>query len=280
MRVQVKDVRLFFDVDGARLRRDGDRMREVPTLLLLHGGPGFDHSEFKVGFPGLSDIAQIVYLDHRGNGRSDAGSKENWNLATWANDVRAFCEALEIQRPIVMGHSFGGIVAMLYAASYPDNLSKLILSSTSALPISERSYSMFDKLGGPSARAAAVDFWTTPDPENAKRYIELCLPLYSRKKLPRGFYSRAVRNPDMLMVFIEHELKTIALSGQLRNIKCPTLLLAGEDDPITPLEDAEEIAAALPPALLRFERFPNAGHHLFWDQPEAFFDTVRKFILG
>jgi pimeloyl-ACP methyl ester carboxylesterase len=279
MRIQVKDVRLFFDVEGAKLRPDGDRMRDVPTLLLLLGGPGFDHSGFKLGFPRLTDIVQIVYLDHRGNGRSDAGSKAHWNLAAWADDIRAFCEALEIQRPIVMGHSFGGIVAMLYAARFPEHPSKLILSSTSARPVGERSYSMFDKLGGPSARAAAVDFWTSPGPESAKRYIDLCIPLYTRKQLPRGFHSRAVRNPEMLLVFIENELKSLALAGQLQHIKCPTLVLAGEDDPITPVGDAEEIAASLPPGLLRFERFPNAGHHLYWDQPEAFFEAVRKFIL-
>jgi len=279
MRIQVKDLRLFFDVEGAKLRPDGYRMREVPTLLLLHGGPGFDHSEFKVAFSSLTDIVQIIYLDHRGNGRSDAGSKNYWNLAVWADDVRAFCEALEIQRPIVLGHSFGGIVAMLYGTRYPEHPSKLILSSTSARPISERSYAMFDKLGGPAARAAAVDFWTSPRAESAKRYIDVCLPLYSRKKLPRGFYSRAVRNPEMLLVFVENELRTIALTEQLQLIRCPTLVLAGEDDPITPVGDAEEIVAALPPGLLRFERFSNAGHHLYWDQPEPYFEAVRKFIL-
>jgi pimeloyl-ACP methyl ester carboxylesterase len=55
--------------------------------------------------------------------------------------------------------------------------------------------------------------------------------------------------------------------------------LAGEEDPITPVADAEDIVAALPPALAQFERFQNAGHHLFWDQPEIFFETVRRFIL-
>jgi pimeloyl-ACP methyl ester carboxylesterase len=71
MRVKVDDARLFFDVDGAQLRPDGPRMRQVPTLLLLHGGPGFDHSIWKPRFAELTDVAQVVFLDHRGNGRSD-----------------------------------------------------------------------------------------------------------------------------------------------------------------------------------------------------------------
>ena len=77
MRVQVGDVRLFFDVEGAKLRPDGATMREVPTVLLLHGGPGFDHSNYKPDFSRLAEIAQVVYLDHRGNGRSDHGDPAN-----------------------------------------------------------------------------------------------------------------------------------------------------------------------------------------------------------
>lgn len=279
MRIQVRDVKLFFDVEGTKLRPAGYRMLEVPTLLLLHGGPGFDHSEFKGGFSRLDDIAQIIYLDHRANGRSDSGAKESWNLVTWADDVRALCDALEIHKPIVMGHSFGGIVAMFYATRYPDHPAKLILSSTSVQPVSERSYSIFEKLGGASARRAAVDFWTNPGEETAKRYNDVCLPLYTQRRLPNGFYSRAVRNPEMRLVFVEQELKALAMIERLQHISCPTLVLAGEEDPITPSADAEDIVAALPPALTQFVRFQNAGHRLFWDQPEAYFETVRRFIL-
>ncbi len=279
MRIQVGDVKLFFDVEGAKLRPAGEHMRELPTLLLLHGGPGFDHSEFKSGFSQLADVAQIVYLDHRGNGHSDSGLRERWTLETWADDVRAFCEALEIEKPIVMGHSFGGIVAMFYATRYPEHPARLILTSTSAQPVGERSYSMFEKLGGAPARAAAVAFWTNPGKETAKRYSDICLPLYTQRKLPDGFYSRAVRNREMLTVFIEDELKSAAIIDRLRQIECPTLVMAGEKDPITPAADAEEIFAALPPGLGWFECFKNAGHHIFWDQPELFFEAVRRFIL-
>jgi pimeloyl-ACP methyl ester carboxylesterase len=61
---------------------------------------------------------------------------------------------------------------------------------------------------------------------------------------------------------------------------CPTLVLAGEKDPITPIEDAQEIVAALPSSLVQFERFENAGHHPFWDQPTLFFDRVRRFMVS
>src|ERR1700677_3967907 len=120
MHILIDDVRLFFDVEGLKLRPDGSSMRQVPTLLLLHGGPGFDHSGFKPAFSEMAAAVQVIYLDLRGNGRSDAGPSNKWSLGQWAEDVHAFCEALSIEKPIVLGHSLGGIVAMVYAVRYPD----------------------------------------------------------------------------------------------------------------------------------------------------------------
>src|SRR5262245_32058164 len=129
MRVLVNGVRLFFDVEGASLVPDGPSMREKPTLLLLHGGPGFDPSIYKPAYASLADCVQLIYLDHRGNGRSDAGPRERWTLAQWGDDVRSFCDHLGIERPVVLGASFGGQVAMSYATRRPSHPSKLILSS-------------------------------------------------------------------------------------------------------------------------------------------------------
>jgi pimeloyl-ACP methyl ester carboxylesterase len=93
MHVAVNGTTLFFDVDGAKLVPDGRTMREKPTLIVLHGGPGHDHSIFKTGFSQLTDIAQIIYLDHRGNGRSVGSGKGSWNLNQWGDDVKGLCDA-------------------------------------------------------------------------------------------------------------------------------------------------------------------------------------------
>jgi len=80
MRIPVDGVTLNVDVDGCELVPDGDRMARRPTLVLLHGGPGADHSLFKPEFAAITDAAQVVYLDQRGSGRSDKGVPETW---TW-----------------------------------------------------------------------------------------------------------------------------------------------------------------------------------------------------
>jgi proline iminopeptidase len=283
MRVQVNDIRFFFDVEGAKLRPEGPAMREVPTLLLLHGGPGGDHSSFKPRYSELTDVAQIVYLDHRGQGRSDRSAPENWNLARWADDVKSFCDALEIEKPIVLGVSFGGFVAMAYALRYPRHLGKLVLCSTRASrPEPEREAMVFEGLGGKEAGDAARRYLCVdnPDREALREYIRLCRPLYSRSPYNPDNDARQAWRFDVLRAFRKSEDYTFDFISDLSRVKCPTLVLVGEDDPITPPFYSERMAAALPQHLVRFERFLNAGHGIIADAPEPFLRVLREFITG
>jgi pimeloyl-ACP methyl ester carboxylesterase len=280
MRVDIGDVRLFFDVEGAKLRPDGATMREVPTVVLLHGGPGFDHSNFKPDFSRLTEIAQVVYLDHRGNGRSDRGDRSKWNLPQWGDDVRSFCEALEIERPIVMGVSFGGMVAMSYATRHPEHPAKLVLSSTAARSRQDRSLDMFERLGGTEAREAARRFFDNPGPETMADYQKKCLPLYNRTPSGPESILRSVMNLELMADFFKHESHTFNFLPELGRIKCPTLIAAGELDPILPVADSKDIAASIAPNLARLEIFDNAGHGAHRDQPDGFFKVLNEFILA
>ena len=87
MYTTVNGVRLYFDVDGEGLTPDGSSMREKPTVVMVHGGPGGDHSISKPYFGQLTDLAQVVYYDHRGNGRSSGDDPNDWNLAQWCDDL-------------------------------------------------------------------------------------------------------------------------------------------------------------------------------------------------
>jgi pimeloyl-ACP methyl ester carboxylesterase len=172
MHVLVNGVRLFFDVEGAKLVPDGPVMREKPTLLMLHGGPGFDHSSYKPAYSALADVAQVIYLDHRGNGRSNAGPREAWTLAQWGDDMRAFCDVLGIEKPIVLGVSFGGMVALAYATRHPDHMSMLIVISTEAKGDThlERRVAMFETPRRPrSRRVGSPSFPGGEGPDRSSR---------------------------------------------------------------------------------------------------------------
>jgi pimeloyl-ACP methyl ester carboxylesterase len=286
MRVRVNGVHLYFDVEGAGLVPDGPTMRAKPTLLLLHGGPGFDHSGFKPWFSQFADIAQVVYLDHRGNGRSEDCPPETWNLTQWADDVRAFCDTLGIVRPIVSGTSFGGMVAIAYATRHPDHLAKLILVSTEARGWSRRAerVAMFERLGGKEAGDLARRRFIEghADPATLEAWIRIAFPLYRRKPFDPDVLARTVRRPDGVYWFNrpEGEGRRFDYLSDLARIKCPTLVLGGEDDPMTPIESQADIAAALPAHLVRFERFANAGHGVVDDAPERALKVFREFILS
>lgn len=283
MQITVNGARLFFDVDGAKLVPDGPAMRERPTLVLLHGGPGGDHSTFKPAFSSLTDVAQLVYLDHRGNGRSDWGDPESWNLDQWGDDVAAFCDALGIVKPIVLGYSFGGMVAQAYATRHPGHAGKLIFYSTSPKVDRAEIYDVFERLGGPAARAVAVARWTTPNAETSAAYMEVCSPLYNRRAVrdPDARH-RTVRNDAVAFRFgaPDGEAPRLDFRAGLGRVQCPVLVMAGEDDPITPISRSEVLAASLPAHLVRFERFADAGHGVHNDDPAGAMALLRDFILA
>ena len=274
-------VQLFVDIEGAGLVPDGAQMRAKPTLILLHGGPGYDHSSFKPQFSQLADVAQIVYVDHRGHGRSSRRPAAEWTLDTFADDVVRLCDALGIVKPVVLGQSFGGFVAQRYLARHPAHPGKVILSSTSHHMGLDRKLAMFEQLGGAAARAAAQAFWTAPNESNWALYQRLCTPLYNTRPPADPLARERTRfNTEILFTSASGEQRTMDLLPGLARVQCPVLVMAGVADPVTPLADAQEIAAAIPAPWGRLVTFADAGHGAWRDQPDQAMQVIRDFVAG
>jgi proline iminopeptidase len=284
MKVRLGDgTQLWFDIDGLGLVPDGDTMRQRPTLVLLHGGPGGDHNGFKPAFSAMTDTCQVLYLDHRGQGRSDRSTPDRWYLDTWADDVVDLCAALGIERPFVLGLSFGGFVSQRLAARHPGFAAGHIFLSTAPFKDREAIYATFGRLGGPEAEAVAREFWEAPSQEAmdalAKKYVMVCGPLYTQAPGNHFVSRRTIGNNAVMTHFNHGEMRTMNLLPELAAVSEPVLIAHGELDPVTPMVGAERIAAALPPHLVRFERFAGSGHGVFRDEPDAFFDVLRSFIV-
>jgi len=283
--VKLADVRLFFDVDGAQLVPDGSAMRERPTLICLHGGPGLDHSTLKPPLAPLANVAQLIYLDQRGHGRSDRSDPERWSLAQWAQDLRDFIDALGIVDPIVLGVSFGGYVAMTYATRYPEHPAKLILISTSARGTahperSARVLDAFERRGGLRARAVVQRAFQERTPEAYAEYIRVCGPLYHRQTPDPQSSARTIAN-DAMVPFFERpsgEGAVFDLRSELAAIRCPTLVIGGEDDPITPVSEQQTIVDALPAGLGRLERFAGCGHGVWRGDATGLRRVIAAFV--
>jgi proline iminopeptidase len=278
MHIEINGAPIFFDTVGAKLSPEGRAMVERPSLLVMHGGPGFDHSLMRLYFDRFADHYQVIYIDHRGNGRS-GGEPASWTLAQWGDDVRAFCEALGVKKPLVYGLSFGGMVAMSYAARHPQGPAKLVLASTAAKLDLEATYRAMERLGGERAERIARRFWSDPNPEAAGEYMSVCMPLYN----PGGALSdeareRAIMRMDVMFHFVLGEQRTMDLRPGLAKVVCPTLVLAGGLDPITPVACSEAIAAALPEGLGELVVFEGAGHGVHRDEPDRAEAVLRRFL--
>ena len=228
-------------------------------------------------------MAQLVYLEHRGNGRSDRCTPETWNLAQWGDDVYEFCQALGIEKPIVLGLSSGGFVAQSYATRHPEHPAKLILSSTSATLRTDRIYEMFERLGGAEARTLAEAFWRDARNEEALGpYMETCLPLYNQTPQGSDWVVRSLMNAEVLGDFFkpDGEGHSFNLLPDLAKIQCLTLVMTGELDPVTPPAQSEDIFAALPDGLAEMHIFKGCGHGVERDDKNAALKTIREFILA
>ncbi len=278
MFIELDSARVFFDSVGSSLAIDGDAMRGRQALVVLHGGPGFDHSILRPYFDRFADEYQVIYIDHRGNGRS-TGAPETWRLAHWGDDVKAVCDRLGIVKPLVYGLSFGGMVAMAYATRHPEHPARLVLASTAARMELVATYKMMEQLGGLAARQIAERFWSDPTEEAAAEYITVCMPLYN----PIGATSaeartRAITRFEVMFHFIGGEQRTMDMTADLAKVICPTLVLAGGLDPITPVICSRNIFEGLRRGIGELEVFEGAGHGVHRDEPERAEARLRAFF--
>jgi proline iminopeptidase len=269
-------VRVYVDVDGPGVVASGPALRERPTLVLLHGGPAMDSSIFRgSGLDELTDVAQVVLYDHRGAGRSDRRTLDEWNLDRWADDVVGLCDALGIVKPIVLGSSFGGMVAQRYLARHPDHPDRVILAATAPRLDLEIVGAAFVRLGGDHAGDIARRF-LAGDVSLSDEYDAHCLPLYATSPLDPDQFSRSLAN-GALSVHFKREWNAMDLRSGLSDVRCPVLVIGAELDPICPPTAVAELVQALPVGKVTFVELARQSH--LEAAVNAISDLVRDFIV-
>jgi proline iminopeptidase len=285
MKALIRDTEIFFDIDGASLVPDGPRMRERPTAFLIHGGPGVDHSGLKARYGQLREKMQLIYFDHRGQGRSARGDPEKYTLAENVEDMEALRRYLGLGPIVSLGTSYGGTVAMAHAARYPDSVSHLILVATVAHSgCVERSKQIVGERGTPEQRVQCEKLYAgeVNTPEAMRQYFEVMGPLYSRvadPALSSVGLERTILSPEALNRAHGPRgfLRDIDLRPELSAITAPTLILAGRHDWICAPEFSEEIHQLIPGSDLRI--FEESSHSIGGDEPEKFLDAVAGFVV-
>jgi pimeloyl-ACP methyl ester carboxylesterase len=277
MHVSVNGTRLWYDVDGPLLVPTGTEMNERPTVVLVHGGPGsYDHSYFKPDFGRLTEHAQVVYLDLRGHGRSEWGDPAAWTFEACADDIRAFCDALGIARPVVFGHSMGGWIVLLYGARHPGHAAGLILQSTMARFDLERLVEGFRRVAGDEVAELAGRHYGGRSSLTTEEWAR-CFAAFGPNVPDESQLARRIRNPDLGPAGMEL-FRTLDVVDPVAQIDRTTLVCVGEVEPVTPVEASQEIAAALPDGLGRLEIVPAAGHFPWLDAPEIYWPLIERFV--
>jgi proline iminopeptidase len=283
MRLTVNDTTLYFDAEGAGLVPDGQTMRERPTILALHGGPGFDHAYFKPALSALTDTAQVVYLDLRGQGRSDRPPVETCTLEQMADDVAAFCRALGLAGPVVLGHSAGGFVALHLAVRHPGVAGRLILVDTAAATadLGDAMERLERRCGLASRAAAARVFGGDFSPAAMADFGRLVLPAYAHDPATAGpmfdALARSSFSGEVASYYFQERAAHYDLRAHLGRISVPSLVVVGESDWLCPPSAARVLAEGISEAELVV--IPEAGHFA-WEQPASFAEAMRRFLAA
>jgi proline iminopeptidase len=273
--MQIRGVSLFVDVAGHGY-----------PLALMHGGPGADHWTLHP-FRRLSDRFTLVFYDHRCNGRSDGAPLESMTFENLTADADALRERLGFERWAVLGHSFGGHVALEYALRYPDRLSHLVLLDTGGDShwAREMAPQRLARRGHSPAKVELVRRWFNGDlePREMTPMLVRIGDVYSSRPslwltlrdLAGGDW-RVKMRPEAFIFAGRHLMKGWTVMDRLGDIKTPTLVMAGADDFIFPPEHQRELAAAIPNA--RLQIIDGAGHNPQSEQTAQVMEAVADFI--
>lgn len=269
----IRDVSLFVKVMG-----HGD------PLLLMHGGPGLDHSTLSSLEP-LADRFTLVFYDHRANGRSTGAA----GSMTWENltaDAEALRRTLGFDRWAVLGHSFGGLVALEYALRYPERLSRLLLLDTcgDARWVQQNGPQILARRGyGAAAVQAARRFFNGRlTPAEVRPLVMKFLGAYfyhiGLLDLPRaaakGFRIRM--RPRAHVFGFRHLYTGWSVMDRLHEVEMPVLVMAGRHDFLSPSEHLAILADRLPDA--RLEIIERAGHNPHDERQAEVVEIIRGFL--
>jgi len=282
MKAAIRGTELYFDVDGSSLVPDGDRMTERPVLFLLHGGPGGDHTGFKSVVGRLRDVAQLIYVDHRGSGRSAPADPRTCTLDQNIQDVEALRAYLGLAKISILGSSYGGMVGQGYAIRHPDRISNLVLVGTApSFRFIDDARRKVQEQGSDEQRRVCDWLWNGSfnSLDQLRQFHRAMGPWYSlrfdEEQFERG-WQLGRNNFEQLNFGFSTFLREFDFTEQLHRITCPTLVLAGEQDWICAPQHGREIADGIPRA--HFKLFAHSAHSIAKDEPEAFLAAVRGFL--
>lgn len=271
----------YVDVKGSKLYCYS--VGEGEPLLILHGGPGLTHDYLLPGMEKLKDGRMLIFYDQRGCGKSDALVDDSHLITTYLEDIEAIRKSYGLKKMNVLGHSFGGLLAMFYVVHHPEAVDKLVLLNTVA-PSSEDYHRFEEEVGFRLSplKDKLISLSTSRDPKLVKEYLKTIFETYffDAKKAD-------LLNLDLSKVAADHFFqvngafqekfynKPFDLMDQLKTLKIPTLIIHGDSDPI-PYHTVTKIHEAIQGS--SYVLMKNCGHFPYVESPDELFKALNAFL--
>ena len=268
------------DLDGRRVfyREAVPPAANPETLLLLHGWVGTSSWMFRHIMPQLGARYRTIAVDLPGFGRSRTLA-EVPSIDAYAEFLRRFADALDIDRFHLLGVSVGGTIALTFADRYPERVQKLCLQGPvyRATDLPKRFRFLYDVLGRTGlieiVPKLPIKWWLIV------RRLDMGRDTRHLSKNDRRQMGRDVmRVPNETLIEVARQLLTLDLTSTARRIRAPTLVLDGEDARMIPAKASRRLGRLIPGA--RTHIVPGAAHNLALEKPEEFLAQLLPFLEG
>jgi proline-specific peptidase len=257
-------------------------------IIVLHGGPGLDHHEFLDYLDPLTDRGfRLLLVDQRSQGRSDRSDESTWTLVHMAEDVRSLAATLGLDRYAVLGHSYGALVALQNAVSFPDpHVFSIVSSGFPSLRFLDQVQRNLDEFEPIELREQITRSWESEasvvSSDDLARLMEEQYPFhFADPRDPRidvliARSADTVYSPDVLRAMSATGYGGIDLEHRLGEVRQPVLVLAGRHDRTCSVEASQVIADGVVGAELHI--FENSAHMSFIEQTREYLHVVEAFL--
>ena len=273
-RRKINGTNLYFSVKGK-----GD------YLLVIHGGPGFNHSYFKPHLKPLENNFKVVYYDQRACGKSSIPASDSISLKFLVDDIEAIRKVLKTEKINILAHSWGVVLAIRYALQYPGRINKLILSDPVMLSreYDQEAAALVQKNSTKEDSVARAKILSDGNLDT-KDYEELFLlsfkpSAYNRDNvakinlnLPDNF---GVANNALFTGLMKDPSMNANLYDSLSSLKFPVIIIHGQAD-VIPLSSIKRLKEKLPKA--KIEVFKQSGHFPFVEESVLYNEKVTAFF--
>jgi proline iminopeptidase len=286
-------------LNGARhfYRVGGRAVAGAPPVVFLHGGPGQGSAHFDaLAGPFMERQLRVIYFDQRGSGHSERPASGDYALSTLVEDIEALRRTLGVPKIALIGHSFGGLLALEYGAKYPGNVSHVVFVSglwdtplqcrLRAKRLAELRPEAYARVRGDTIEAngtrrsdCELEFRALRGAERERYNTELMFPRPAvAARMDSVNAARGVRNTgELSRALFAADLLRYRFTAHDR-LTMPVLVVAGRFDGAARPAGLRELARRLPTA--RFVEYERSGHFVYLDEPDRFAREVSAFILS